>query len=124
MNFSGEVVMGIGEGRREQRKQLYYYIDILDAVKKESVGRVVDITTGGLKVITDIKKDMGLVEDLIIRVSEIYDETQDIDVKAKTVWSSKDINVDYFVTGYEFTKISPSSQKRIRNLINRCSFVD
>lgn len=114
--------MVTGEGRRESRKQLYYYVDILDGVSRESIGRVVDITTAGLKVITETRKTMGVVEDLVIRVSEIYDETKDIDVKAKTVWSGPDVNIDYFVTGYEFTDVSVEAKKRIKNLISRCSF--
>lgn len=111
------------EHRREKRKQLHYYIDILQAETGESVGRVVDITTGGVKIVTDKQKVLSEV-DLIIRVSEIYDETQDIAVKAKALWSKKDINEDYYVTGLEFVDISQNSQKRINSLIARCSFDD
>lgn len=114
----------MNNNRREQRKHLYYYVDILDSGTGQPLGKVVDITTGGLKLITEKAMPVDVEFSLSLRVSEIYEEKDDIVVKAKTLWSRSDVNVDYFDTGFEFLDVDDDTKIRIKNLINRCSFAD
>lgn len=105
------------EKRRLKRRQLIYYLKVMDGKTNELLGRLVDITSEGFMLISEsaIDTDRNFFLQLILPTG--MKGGKKIDIEAKSLWSKRDVNPDLIDTGFRFIKISPKDLETVDELI-------
>ena len=106
------------EKRKHKRASLVYYLKIFDIDTNQCIGHLVDISLGGLKMISESQVAPGKDHNFSIYLPENHAH-KSFAVKVKSCWSKPDINQDYIASGYSFAGLSPESTKLIKMLIRR-----
>lgn len=115
--------MGI-EKRREHRRHIIYYLQVLDPVTEEPAGRLVDITTMGMMMISETALEPGTSAQLRIMFPANILGSSSVDVVGKSVWCHKDVNPDHYAVGFQFDDVTEDQSRQIRQLIDRYGFID
>lgn len=112
------------EKRTQTRRNLIYYLKVVDAISGEELGRVGNLTTKGVLVIGEREIEEGEVHTVKIDISdvEIGIEQEYIIMKITACWSRQDVNPDYYVTGYSSELRDEESQDVIVRLIDSIAF--
>lgn len=112
------------EKRTQARRNLIYYLKVVDAISGEELGRVGNLTTNGVLVIGDREIEEGEVHTVKIDISDVDTGIEDeyIMMKISACWSRPDINPDYFVTGYKSELRDDESREIIERLIDSIGF--
>jgi c-di-GMP-binding flagellar brake protein YcgR len=108
----------MADKRKHRRANLIYYLEIHDQETNKCLGHLVDISLGGLKMISELKTVPGNEHNIRIFLPKGASE-KSIAMKAKACWSATDINPDYHASGLEFIELSEESTQVIQQLINR-----
>ena len=109
------------EKRTLPRKQLIFYPAVYRKGGKKILGRVVDITTEGMRLLSETPVAAGSHK-LRMELPRYLPETEKVTFTADAVWSGSDVNPDYQCTGLRITDISERDVRRIEYLIGRSSF--
>jgi len=105
------------ERRKLQRRQLIYYLRVFDRDTGELLGHLVDITTEGVMLISEAPLQTGKVFHLKMRLPEQMSGSKEIAFDAVSKWSKKDINPDFYDTGFQFVDIRAENKEFIEDLI-------
>lgn len=113
--------------RRElKRESLIYYPKVFALVgkKQKELGHLVDITVKGIKIISDEPVNPKMHYNLLIEVTlEMGQKPKmSIELDAESVWCRKDVNDDYWDTGFVFSNINENNQAIIEKFINQYRF--
>jgi hypothetical protein len=124
--FTGGIMENVENHRNEQRRHLIYYLNVENRKTGESVGRVVDITGGGILVISN--KTIASDEEISVKI-ELGDELLEkvhghLEVDLVSRWSKPDVNPNYFVTGFSFTHVTEDQESIIDRIIKTIGFRD
>lgn len=103
--------------RRLKRRQLIYYLKVVDQNTGQPVGRLVDITVEGMLVVSSQPIPLDREYNLRIDLPEGLGKRPPISLQAKTLWSKPDINPDFVDTGMAFVKIAPLDLQTVLDLI-------
>jgi hypothetical protein len=110
------------DNRRLKRVHLIYYLRIFDKNNGEHIGHLVDITTQGIMMVSEKKipaeKDFFLMMQLPATVTG----REEIEFTAHSLWCKKDINPDFYVSGFKINSIGTLEVKTITALINAYGF--
>jgi c-di-GMP-binding flagellar brake protein YcgR len=107
----------MAEKRKLKRRQLIYYLQVLDRRTGLLVGRLADITTEGLMLISpDPIEENKEIELRMVLPAEIQGDKAVV-FDAQSVWCRKDVNPDLYVTGFRFLKVAARDFKIIDDLI-------
>lgn len=110
----------MGERRGNKRRHLIYYLPVFDYKTNKVMGHLVDITVKGLMLMSE----RPLKTDTIFHLKMFLPGKNELSFKAKSVWAKKDINPDFYDTGFELQDISPDTVKVIERLIAKLGFND
>ncbi len=112
------------EKRKSIRRHLIYYLRVFDQKQDKLVGHLVDISKIGFMLMseTPLKTDKNYHFNLELP-TEVRGVNQ-ISFTAKSVWGKKDINPDYYNTGFQLQTMAPDHLDIIRSLIVRFRFHD
>ena len=107
---------------RPRRRQLIFYMSVFDDGEDRLLGRLVDITVGGIKLLNREAVELG--RDYVLRLDppEGSPNPEPLRFTAHSRWSDKDVNPDYTVTGFEITEAAPAVQRRIEGFIEAYGF--
>ena len=108
----------MSDKRKYRRVSLLYYLKVYDLATKQCLGHLVDISAGGLKMISESQIDPEKSHDLSIYLPEDHPH-EAFNIKAEICWSTTDINPDYIASGFRFIGLSPAGTKFIKMLISR-----
>jgi c-di-GMP-binding flagellar brake protein YcgR len=108
--------------RKEDRKELIYYLELSEKVSGNTIGRIVDITTGGILMISETPADVGKVYDMVLQLPEKIDDVESIPVKIRCVRIEKDPHSHYHYSGYQFRDLEPPYPHIIEELISHYQF--
>ncbi len=112
------------ERRRLKRRHLIYYLKVTHQADNHLIGYLVDITTEGLMLIsndpiepqTEFPFRMALPEEVLSK--------NEIEIQARCMWCKKDVNPDFYASGFQIMSISEEDQIIITSLIRRHGFQD
>lgn len=107
-----------------KRRSLIYYLAVHDADNGALVGHLVDITTDGLKLIAPVPIAPDSVFRLRLTLPEHYFDERELIFLARSRWHSRDINPDFYTTGFSFEEIDERTQDLISGLVNLYGFND
>ena len=104
--------------RKHNRVDLLYYLKTIDRSTENYVGHLVDLSYGGFRMISKkpIKTDKEYHFE--INLPDLINGQESLKVKAKSCWCTKDLNTDYYSSGFEFSGFVAQSIKPIQTLIN------
>jgi len=110
--------------RREKRRQLIYYLRVVDRSTNQLVGQLVDITTEGIKLVSENSVEPETLYKLKMALPEEMENKKEISFDAVCQWCKRDINPNFYSIGFVFNKISNHDVNIIKNLIYEFSFRD
>lgn len=103
--------------RRSERKHLLYYFEVIDCNTNTPAGRVVDITTEGLMLVSENILKQKEVYSLKLKLPEEIKTDVELTFKAKCMWSKGADNKDLFDSGFLFLDLTDENREIINNLI-------
>ena len=112
------------ETRALKRRHLVYYLEVYDDETNELLGHLVDVTTSGLKLVSKQRIPTNRNYRLRMMLPEGYFSQKDLYFEAQSMWSSNDINPDFYDTGFAAPKLDAKTQDIIRDLVSQISFND
>lgn len=112
------------EKRTQARRNLIFYLKVVDAISGEELGRVGNLTTKGVLVIGEREIEQGETHTVKIDISDVETggDHEYIMMKITACWSRQDINPDYYVTGYSSELRDDDSKELIEKLIDSIAF--
>jgi hypothetical protein len=112
----------VPERRKLRRRYLIYYLRVFDRTDQQLVGHLVDITTEGMMLLSEepIETDR-IFRFRMVLPKEIQSSAQ-ITFDAFGVWCKKDVNPDFYATGFKFKEITSRDIEVIEGLIDDFGF--
>jgi len=106
--------------RKLNRRDFTYYMQVTDAVTKQLIGYLADISTGGFKLDCDKKVATGQDFRLSIQLtSEIADKTSMVFI-ARSKWCHPDhIDPTSFNVGFEIVNMAPSDMQIFQRMFEK-----
>ncbi|MDH3975321.1 MAG: PilZ domain-containing protein [Deltaproteobacteria bacterium] len=115
--------MGKNE-RRLPRKHIIYFSEVHDKSNPLFSAHLVDISKEGIMVITRDMIEANKHFQLEIVLPDEVDGRDKINCRAVSKWSKKDVNPDYYATGFEIEGIDIIDSELIEFLIYEYGFND
>lgn len=124
MNDSGNMA-DISDSRRFLRRHLLYYLQIIDAKSDEAVGRLGDINTGGVLMLTDREFSIDKVIPIAIVIPKALGMShKSAEMTVRTRWCRPENRKGHFAVGCSIEKIDAANKKLIPELIEKIGFSD
>jgi hypothetical protein len=108
---------GIDE-RNQERWLLVNNLRVFNAENNEILGHLMNVTTEGIMLISEQPLAVDAEFQLKMAVS-IGDETADIELDARSIWTKADDDPHFYKTGLQFTLCSEESIQAISSLIEK-----
>jgi len=110
------------EKRKHKRRNLLYYLSVNEKSTGKTIGRLVDITTDGLKLISE--KSIKDTKDfkLLLILPELIDNKSEIYFEAKSIKCERNGLSDFYLTGFKFLDIGEEELHIVSKLINEFEF--
>ncbi len=110
--------------RSMKRRHLIYYLRVIDCTTNELIGFLVDITTKGFMVMSEKPIETGKLFQLkILRASDASDQ-QYLYFDARSKWSERSINSEFYDTGFELVNVTKEDFIEIEKIIDELGFKD
>jgi hypothetical protein len=110
------------ENRQLKRVHLIYYLRIFDTKSGENVGHLVDITVQGIMMISENPVPAGKNYSYKMQLPGTIQGRNEIEFEAHCLWCKKDVNPDFYVSGYKINTLTALEAKTITSLINAYGF--
>ena len=110
------------EGRALNRRHLIYYLEVNDLGSGELLGHLVDITTKGIKLVSKKPIETGKKFKLQMLLPEDYFHQRAVKFDAESLWSTNDVNPDFYDTGFKVSQMNNEASDIITTLINQLGF--
>ena len=115
----------MNERRLLKRRHLIYYLSVEDIDTDRALGHLVDVTADGIMLMSPEPIQAGQVFRLRMTIPTEADGTrQTIEFQAKSVRCGKDVNPDFFDTGFHMVSLTPTQLGLIETLIEDHGFRD
>ncbi|HCK81156.1 MAG TPA: hypothetical protein DIC59_06785 [Candidatus Competibacteraceae bacterium] len=105
------------ERRAYERYSVEFYLCVYNRDTDTLVGHIVDISLGGIQLLSETPIANGEQFRFRMDVSLESGRKETIDVEAQSVWHDEDVNPGLFNTGFEFLTLSPVALKTIKAII-------
>ena len=105
------------EQRKLKRRQLIYYLKVMDSQTEQPIGRLVDITTEGLMLVSSQPIALDKVYSLKMDLPAEMNQLKSVKFDAQSLWSNRDVNPDFIDTGFKFVDVSSNDISAITDLI-------
>lgn len=112
----------IVERRKVERRHLIYYLRVFDRSTNEIIGHLVDITTEGLMLISEEPIEVGKEYYFRMVLPTEIDSSTQISFNGYSIWCKKDVNPDFYASGFEFELISSRDIDIIKQLVDQFGF--
>lgn len=112
------------EARSYKRRHLIYYLEVYDDETGDLLGHLVDLTTEGMMLITkkEVLPDKNFR--LGMMLPEEYFKEGILKIEARSMWSRKDVNPDFYAVGFKTYDLDEETSKLITALIDQVGFND
>lgn len=112
------------ERRAIKRRHLIYYLRVWNRDTRDMLGHLVDLTTGGLMLISEHPIPLKQTFNLEMRWHDPEAGEQIAEFRAQSLWSRPDVNPAFQDTGFMLLDQTPEVLIRIQELIGRLGFHD
>jgi hypothetical protein len=113
------------ERRHLKRRHLIYYLSVEDIDTGRALGHLVDVTPDGIMLMSQEPIQTEQVFRLRMTIpAGATGSRETIEFQARSVRSSKDVNPDFFDTGFHTVSLTPTQLGLIETLIDDYGFRD
>lgn len=119
MNFAGHI--GV-ENRKHKRWYLVMYLRVYRQDNKELLGHIVDISREGMRLVSDKPIPLNQTFQLWVDVPKENAARQQIALEAESLWSGRDVNPDFYDTGFRIKNINTQALLQLKLLIDELQF--
>lgn len=113
----------MAEKRVGQRAELLYYLEIRDSSDKKIIGRLGDISEGGLMIISEEPVILHTRYFITLNLPDTNNfPVKSIEVVVNTCWQRPDYNPKYTCTGCEFIFLRENDRSIVKRLIRIFSY--
>jgi hypothetical protein len=109
--------------RAQPRHELNVYLEVREADSGQAVGHVVDLTTGGMRLVTTGVFEEGATLRLLIAMDIGPAGDKTVPVNAVCTWAGRDVNPDLNAAGFRFENMTPLEEASLARLIRQHGFV-
>jgi len=107
------------ERRRSRRRRLSCYPQVFDVETGESMGQVVDISTEGLRILSEFPMATDREYRLRLEPAGSDDSRRPVEFDAVCVWLEKEFSSGAYNGGFRITRISGGDREVVERLIER-----
>ena len=107
-----------------KRRHLIFHLRVFDRATDKKLGHVVDISPGGMMLVSEKAIPMGVDFELTMKLPTEDGGTTDHHFEATSVWISNDINPQFFDTGFKVTQALEEHLETVRYLVDNYGFRD
>jgi len=112
------------EKRKIKRRYLLYYMRVYDAITRQQIGSLVDITPGGIMIVGEHTIPVGQTFHLRMELTYEVAEKPYMEFSALSKWSKPDISPSMYNSGFEISDLSPEDAVIIRHIVDSFGFRD
>jgi len=111
------------EDRRAlRRRHLYYYSRVFDETTQQMAGRLVDLTTEGIMVVSEKPVNTNTKFKFKMLLPKSIDGHKTLNVEAESRWSKRATNPDLYDNGFQLLNVKPDDEMIIHKLIQTSTF--
>ena len=110
------------EKRKFKRWYLIMYLRVHDQNTGQLLGHIVDINKEGMRLVSDNPIPSNQTFQLWVDVPKESASRQRIELEAESLWSARDINPDFFDTGFRINNINTAALLQLQLLIEEFKF--
>ncbi|MFH1062606.1 MAG: PilZ domain-containing protein [Candidatus Omnitrophota bacterium] len=110
--------------RKIKRRHLIYYLRVYDAAKGPLLGHIADISTDGVMIISELSIPIATDFTLKMIMPRELEGTKELIFQARSLWSKKDVNPDFYANGFKIQAINSADAELIEYLIDEFGFRD
>jgi len=110
--------------RKLKRRHLIYYLRVFEQGTNKLVGHLVDLTQEGIMLISENPIEVNKVHHLRMILPSRMGGNEEWLFDAESRWCKKDINPDFYDTGFKLLNLEPKGLEIISNLIQGFGFSD
>ncbi|MBA7567458.1 hypothetical protein ES708_09170 [subsurface metagenome] len=88
-----------------------------DRVTDKAIGHIVDITSAGLRIVSDTPVKKGLKYGLRLDLTKVMNFEQQVVFSAKCIWQKMDEESGAYISGFEIIEMADKDMKIIKQLI-------
>ena len=110
------------EKRRLKRWYLVLYLRVYDQDTNELLGHIVDISKEGMRLVSDKPLSLNRTFRLWVDVHKEGTPRQRIQLEAESLWTGRDVNPDFYDTGFRMLNISTQALLQLQLLIEEFKF--
>lgn len=114
----------IDHERRLKRMHLIYYLRTFNKADGSLIGHLADITVEGVMLVGETPMQPDIEYALTMSLPEEIIGRKQVDFKARCLWSQRDRNPDFYISGCQISEISEDDVDAIRILIDDYAFLD
>ena len=105
--------------RHEPRPRLMTYLKVHCAETGRVVGRIIDLTTQGVRLVTNEEIQLEAEIHLVIPFDSGSGQQEELRIDARCRWTGPDVNPDYLCAGLEFVEVRPRQEALLARIIQR-----
>lgn len=119
MNFAGST--GV-ENRKHKRWYLVMYLRVYRQDTQELLGHIVDISREGVRLVSDKPIPLNQTFQLWVDVPKENGARQRLELEVESLWSGRDVNPDFYDTGFRIQNINTQALLQLKLLIDELQF--
>jgi len=109
--------------RSRPRKNTPHLVRVLDADSGRVIGRVVDITSDGLLLMSPQPLDVGRKIRMRVILPVMVNNRSDVEMDAEIVWSKQDPNPSFFQSGVKFLSLPGDDGFLLEDVMHKLNLV-
>lgn len=110
--------------RRLKRRHLIYYLRVFDRQSGDLLGRLVDLTTEGIMLLSESPVPLGRTYSCRVVLPGQGADAREVTFDAHSVWCRKDVNPAFYAAGFTLEGPDPQAVETIEGLIAEYGFRD
>ncbi len=113
----------MSQKRRLHRRNIVYYLNVFDRKTNRILGNLVDITPEGIMLLSNEPIPENTIFDLRLQFpGDIFGEDS-VAFAGESIWTRRDVNPEYYVTGFRLIDVSLDSTLLIKRLVTEYGFI-
>ena len=116
--------MAMEQRRKIVRRHLVYYLQVVSAISGKPRGRLGDLSTDGMLLLTTTQFEIGKNYHFRVVLPEGDEEPLALTVRAECAWMHRDANPDILMVGFKFVQLSVPAMRAIERLQLDYGFLD
>jgi len=122
MNDKGE--SEYHDQRQVERKYLVFYLRVFEGMSTKVLGHVVNLSSKGVLLLSDLAIPVDKEYRLRMKLPTAICERGDLLFRGTSRWSKRDVNPEFYLTGFKIHDLNSRDKLDILNLLDEFSILN